>query len=68
MAPTAVHETLDEHDTPASVLPKAEGGTRWIAQLVPFQRSAKVPLDLPMTWKYPTATQNLGDGQDTPRR
>jgi hypothetical protein len=50
------------------VLPKTAGGTRWMAQLVPFQRSANVPPDWPMTWKYPTATQNLGDTQDTPRR
>jgi hypothetical protein len=68
MPPTAMHATLDVHDTPASVLPKAEGGTSWMAQLVPFQCSANVPPDWPMTWKYPTATQNFGDGQDTLRR
>ena len=39
-----------------------------MAQSVPFQRSASVTPPGPRASKYPTAMQNLGDGQATPRR
>ena len=38
-------------------------GVRWTVHLTPFQRSASVRAPFP---EDPTATQTVGDGQDTP--
>jgi hypothetical protein len=55
-----VHAEADEHDTPPSPPPLPLGwGIFWMAQAVPFQRSARNP---------PTAMHAEADVHDTPAR
>ena len=66
--PTAVHELAELHDTAFSSLDSAPLGTRvcWIAQLVPFQRSANI-VAVPLEVKdSPTAIHELAEVHDTP--
>src|SRR6202035_185214 len=68
--PTAVHELAELHDTAFSSLDSAPLGTRvcWIAQLVPFQRSANI-VAVPLEVKdSPTAIHELAEVHDTPLR
>jgi hypothetical protein len=59
--PTAVHALADTHDTPVRMSsPRVGLRVVWIAQLVPFQRSANVT-----PWCCPTATHMLADTHDT---
>jgi hypothetical protein len=65
--PTAVHADADAHDTPSRLLPAAPFGlgVLWIAQLVPFHRSARVACAPAPLVKLPTATHADADVQDT---
>jgi len=63
--PTAVQAVADEQDTPTRT-PSLEPdgfGVGWTTHLLPFQRSASVPLG-----PYPTAMQALAEEHDTPYR
>ena len=68
--PTAVQDLGDGHDTPTSRLRVAPAGlgVRWIAQLLPFHRSASVASTPARFVNDPTAVQDLGDVHDTPSR
>jgi hypothetical protein len=59
--PTAVHAETDVHDTAPRKLPCAPGGlgVRWIPQVVPFHRSARVPEFEPPTAVHDTAFRKL---------
>src|SRR5260370_41784819 len=44
-------------------------GVGWMVQLVPFHRSARVPVGLPkLSVRPPTAVEATADGQDTAAR
>src|SRR5215470_8509746 len=62
--PTAVHADADVHDTPLKTSPPCGGlGVAWMAQRVPFHRSARVrPAELP------TAVHADAEVHDTPFR
>jgi hypothetical protein len=70
--PTAVQARFDVHDTASRTLPCDPGGLglRWIAHLLPFQRSTSVavPYSPPATAESPTAVQARLDVHDTPLR
>ena len=57
----------DVHDTPASWLLSTPAGlgVDWIAQLLPFQRSANVITSPPLLREAPTAVQALAAVHDT---
>jgi integrase len=70
-APTAMQNEDDRHATPPKKLPGVpEGaGTGWISHRVPFHLSATSPVGVPELSKdVPTAMQNAGAVQDTPKR
>jgi hypothetical protein len=66
--PTAVHAEGDEQDTLNSALSLAPGGlgVGWIAQLLPFHRSARVTTTPEPLVKSPTAMQEDELEQETP--
>src|SRR5690242_20219217 len=62
LLPTAVHAVADGHDTPVRETPEPDGlGVGWIDHVVPFQRTANVPV--PSAW--PTAVQALLEMHET---
>ena len=63
-SPTARQPVAEVHATPYSwpITPPARPGMGWTAQLVPFQRSARVPM------LDHTAVQRLAEVHDTPFR
>jgi hypothetical protein len=65
--PTAVHAVADAHDTPdREVYELPVGlGVGWIAQPVPFHRSANASVP-ELLVKYPTAVHAVADVHDTP--
>ncbi len=65
MLPTAVQAVVVGQETPAIEPDRPlRAGVDWINQLVPFQRSASVPMPV----AAPTAVQAVLDGHDTPLR
>ena len=66
-SPTAVQAVADEQDTPhRSALGDPAGvGVGWIAQVLPFHRSARVSVVLPVSVN-PPAVHAVADGHDTP--
>jgi hypothetical protein len=65
MLPTAVQAVVVGHETPAIEPDRPlRAGVDWINQLVPFQRSASVPMPV----AAPTAVQAVLDGHETPLR
>ena len=66
--PTAMHAEAELHDVACKKLGSAAGGLRvaWIAQLLPFQRSAKVCESPELVSKCPTAVQPVVEVHDTP--
>jgi hypothetical protein len=67
----AVQALPDEHDTPTSwdpVFGPLGAGVGWTVQLVPSQCSTRGASKFPATWLQPTATQSVGEVQDTPFR
>src|SRR6266566_7753804 len=67
--PTAVHSVVDGQATPERRLALAPAGLGldWIAQLLPFQRSARVRPTPALFVEYPTAVHRVVEGQATPR-
>jgi hypothetical protein len=66
--PTAVHAAGDVHETPTSC-PGGRVGVGRTRQRVPFHRSARYPPMVLLGLAVPpTAMQDLGEVQDTPRR
>ncbi len=68
--PAAVQAVADVHDTPLRLLPWAPLGlgVAWMAQLVPFHRSASVRPVPPLLLYPPTAVHAAADVHDTPLR
>lgn len=70
VVPAAVHALAEVHETLRSLLsgelPRL--GVAWIAQLVPFQRSASGNSSKLLVVVYPTATHELADAHETPSR
>jgi hypothetical protein len=62
-----VHAEADVHDTPASTLASAPLGlgVDWMAQAVPFQRSASVTAAPLIVEEFPTAVHAEADVHDT---
>src|SRR5215468_4252879 len=69
--PTAMQNMLAAHETPNRAVPGAPAGlgVGWMVQVVPFHRSARVPVGLPkLSVRAPTAVQATADVQDTAAR
>src|SRR5262249_8259171 len=69
--PTAMQDTRGAHETPNRAVPGARAGlgVGWMLQVVPFHRSARVPVGLPkLSVRAPTAVQATADVQDTAAR
>ena len=67
--PTAMHESsAAAQDTALNrTPPDPSGGVRWIAQVVPFQASARAcPFGSAVLTENPAATHRRAAGQDTP--
>lgn len=66
--PTAVHADDDAQETPSNSLLVAPlgFGVDWIAQPLPFQRSASVTVVPPLFLDSPTAVQAVAEVHDTP--
>jgi hypothetical protein len=67
LPPTAMHAVGEAHETPAKPVPVVLGpcGRSWIDQWRPSQRSARGIVAPVASRADPTATQVVGDPQDT---
>src|SRR5262249_20598022 len=66
-AATATQNDAEVPATPPKPLPGAGWGVGWMAQLLPFHRSARVATGFPaLSRRKPTATQNEADVHATP--
>jgi hypothetical protein len=65
--PTAVHAEADVHDT-ARPRPLIPVGVGWMAQAVPFHRSARILRNPPPGLAAPTAVHATAEVHDTPAR
>jgi hypothetical protein len=68
--PTAVHAVAERHDTPlkTEVISGTGLGVGWMAQRLPFQRSARVSVTPELAVYVPTAVHEEGEEHEIPAK